>query len=62
MGSLLDKSQRVEKALTELAQAMDLSDEALTVAAAAVPIARADLATSLVMEFTGMGQYDYFPV
>lgn len=54
LGSMLDKSRRVEAAVPPLARLLGLGEAALAVAANAVKLAGADLATSLVMEFTSL--------
>jgi len=55
LGSLLDKSDRVCRLATDVAEAMGAADPAdLTTLEQAAPLARADLATSLVMEMTSL--------
>lgn len=53
LGSLLDKAERVEKIAPGLARAMGLGEHA-EVAGQAARLARADLATSMVMEMTAL--------
>ena len=53
LGSLLDKSERVEAIVGPLANATGLSDAADT-AIAAAHLCKADLATSMVMEMTAL--------
>eukprot|EP00271_Cylindrocystis_brebissonii_P004542 TRINITY_DN16276_c0_g1_i1.p1 TRINITY_DN16276_c0_g1~~TRINITY_DN16276_c0_g1_i1.p1 ORF type:complete len:1229 (-),score=224.72 TRINITY_DN16276_c0_g1_i1:927-4613(-) len=54
LGSMLAKSQRIEAALPELAALLSLSDDARSLAMQAAPLAMADLATAMVMEFTAL--------
>eukprot|EP00793_Prasinoderma_coloniale_P004730 PRCOL_00000491-RA len=61
LGSMLDKSKRVEGVVPQLCAALKLSADDSALAAEAAPLANADLATSMVMEFTSlagvMGRY-----
>lgn len=54
LGTMLDKSIRVEKMISELGELMGLDSESITVAHCAVPLASADLGTAVVMEFTSL--------
>ncbi|KAG6546216.1 hypothetical protein Mapa_012254 [Marchantia paleacea] len=54
LGSMLDKSMRVEKMVRSLGLAMDLDDSSIATAKEAAPLASADLATAMVMEFTNL--------
>ncbi|KAL3699471.1 hypothetical protein R1sor_017493 [Riccia sorocarpa] len=54
LGSMLDKSLRVEKMVRSLGLAMGLDETSIRTAQEAAPIASADLATYMVMEFTNL--------
>ena len=54
LGSMYDKSVRVEGMISDLANCFNASEAALETAKQASPLAMADLATALVMEFTGL--------
>ena len=54
LGSMLDKVQRLEKLAPAVAQMLGLTDEETAVAARAAALAKADLATSMVVEMTSL--------
>eukprot|EP00898_Chlorokybus_atmophyticus_P000855 jgi/Chlat1/1770/Chrsp134S00111 len=54
LGSMLNKTDRVEALLQPLAELLELPQETLQVAQQAGPLSRADLATAMVVEFTGL--------
>lgn len=54
LGTMLDKSIRVEKMIVELGELLELDSESMEVAQRAAPLAYADLATTVVMEFTSL--------
>eukprot|EP00250_Pteridium_aquilinum_P020301 c24776_g1_i2 orf=1-3474(+) len=54
LGTMLDKSIRVEKMISELGELLGLDSESIAVARCAAPLAYADLATTVVMEFTSL--------
>lgn len=54
LGSMLDKSMRVEKMVRSLGLAMGLDESSIATAQEAAPLASADLATAMVMEFTNL--------
>ncbi|MEW5988061.1 MAG: glycine--tRNA ligase subunit beta [Chloroflexota bacterium] len=54
LGSMLDKARRVEKLTGEVARLLALSGEETAVAQRAAALAKADLATSLVVEMTSL--------
>ncbi|KAL2609569.1 hypothetical protein R1flu_028142 [Riccia fluitans] len=54
LGSMLDKSMRVEKMVWSLGLAMGLDESSIRAAQEAAPVASADLATAMVMEFTNL--------
>jgi len=54
LGSMLDKSKRVESMMEALGAALGLDAVNLATAQQAAPLATADLATAMVMEFTSL--------
>jgi glycyl-tRNA synthetase len=54
LGSLLDKTKRVEALALEAVYHFSLGDAAVTILQKAVPLAKADLATSMVQEMTSL--------
>jgi hypothetical protein len=54
LGSMLDKSTRVESMVDPLASALGLDEASLATARQAAPLATADLATAMVKEFTSL--------
>lgn len=54
LGSMLDKSKRVESMVEPLASALGLDEASLATARQSAPIATADLATAMVREFTSL--------
>ncbi|KAH7286378.1 hypothetical protein KP509_32G004800 [Ceratopteris richardii] len=54
LGTMLDKSIRVEKMVEKLGELLELDSENMEVAYCAAPLAYADLATTVVMEFTSL--------
>jgi glycyl-tRNA synthetase len=54
LGSMLDKSKRLEKLVATVGQALDLDDAEQTVAGRAAHLCKADLATQLVIELTSL--------
>jgi len=54
LGSMLDKTKRVEKLILRLGAAMGLEENRLLVAQNAAEIAVSDLATAMVIEFTSL--------
>ncbi|KAJ7248192.1 hypothetical protein O6H91_Y425700 [Diphasiastrum complanatum] len=54
LGSMLDKTKRLESMIQPLGALMSLDKSTLSVALQAASLARADLATSMVMEFTSL--------
>jgi len=54
LGSMLDKTRRLEKLVPKLGEMLKLDDEDAATAARAATLAKADLATSMVVEFTSL--------
>lgn len=54
LGSMLAKSERLERLVPEFATLLHLSPDALRIAQRAAALAKADLATNMVTEFTGL--------
>jgi glycyl-tRNA synthetase len=54
LGSMLDKTKRLEKLVVQLAEMLSLSDEETEVAHRAAHLCKADLATHMVVEFTSL--------
>jgi glycyl-tRNA synthetase len=54
LGSMLDKTERLEQLVPKLAQQMELSDEEGSVAIRATALAKADLVTQMGIEFTSL--------
>jgi glycyl-tRNA synthetase len=54
LGSMLDKSQRIEKLVARLAGTVGLSDEESKIAQRAAHLCKADLATQMVVEMTSL--------
>jgi glycyl-tRNA synthetase len=54
LGSMLDKTRRLEKVVPRLAEMVGLSAEETRVAQRAAHLCKADLATKMVVEFTGL--------
>jgi glycyl-tRNA synthetase len=54
LGSMLDKSQRLERLVPQLAEMLSLSDEDTEVTQRAAHLCKADLATSMVVEMTSL--------
>jgi glycyl-tRNA synthetase len=54
LGSMLDKSRRLEQLVTVVGKELDLEDAELAVAKRAAHLCKADLATQLVIEFTSL--------
>jgi glycyl-tRNA synthetase len=54
LGSMLDKSKRLERFVTVVGQALDLDEAELAAAVRAAHLCKADLATQLVVEFTSL--------
>ena len=54
LGSMLEKSKRVESMVEPLASALGLDESSLATARQAAPFATADLATAMVKEFTSL--------
>jgi glycyl-tRNA synthetase len=54
LGSMLDKSQRIEKIVDGLACGMKLSNEEITAASRAAHLCKADLVTHMVVEMTSL--------
>jgi glycyl-tRNA synthetase len=54
LGSMLDQSKRLEQLVPAVGRALDLGDEDLAVARRAAHLAKADLATQLVIELTSL--------
>jgi glycyl-tRNA synthetase len=54
LGSMLDKSQRLEKLVMVVGQALGLDETELAVAQRAAHLCKADLVTQLVVEFTSL--------
>jgi len=54
LGSMLDKSKRVENMVEPLASALGLDEASLATALQAASLATADLATAMVKEFTSL--------
>ena len=61
LGSMLEKNERLEQLALQLASWLELSDEERAVVERAAHLAKADLVTDMVVEFTGlagiMGRY-----
>ncbi len=54
LGSMLDKSKRLEKLVLAVGRGLDLDDASLETVARAAHLTKADLATQLVVEFTSL--------
>ncbi|MDM8520618.1 glycine--tRNA ligase subunit beta [Anaerolineales bacterium HSG6] len=54
LGSMLDKSKRLEQLVTQLGQHLNLSADELTTVAQAAKLSKADLATNMVVELTSL--------
>jgi glycyl-tRNA synthetase len=54
LGSMLDKSQRLEQLVPRLGQMLGLSKAEMTTATRAAQLCKADLATQMVVEFTSL--------
>jgi len=54
LGSMLDKTRRLERLTPELCQMLDVSEEETDVAVRAAHLCKADLATQMVVEFTSL--------
>ncbi len=54
LGSMLDKSKRLEKLVVPVGRALDLDEAGLAAAGRAAHLCKADLATQLVVEFTSL--------
>ena len=54
LGSMLDKTHRLEQLVIHLARMLDLSDEETEIARRAAHLCKADLATQMVVEFTSL--------
>jgi glycyl-tRNA synthetase len=54
LGSMLDKTERMEALVPPLAEMVALEEEALTVARRAAHLSKADLVTRMVIEFTSL--------
>jgi glycyl-tRNA synthetase len=54
LGSMLDKSQRIKKIVSELAPTLNLPTDDLAIAERAADLCKADLATSMVVEMTSL--------
>lgn len=54
LGSVLDKVQRLEQLVPELARMLDYSEREISVASRAASLCKSDLATQLVVEFTSL--------
>jgi glycyl-tRNA synthetase len=54
LGSMLDKTHRLEQLVIHLARMLDLSDEETEIARRAAHLCKADLATRMVVEFTSL--------
>ena len=54
LGSMLDKSKRLETLVDSVGRALDLNDEELSFARRAAHLSKADLATQLVVELTSL--------
>jgi glycyl-tRNA synthetase len=54
LGSMLDKTHRLEQLVIHLARMLDLSDEETEIARRAAHLCKADLATQMVVEFTNL--------
>jgi glycyl-tRNA synthetase len=54
LGSMLDKSRRLEKLAPELGKQLGLSEADVTVVSRAAALCKADLATNMVVEFTNL--------
>jgi len=54
LGSMLDKSKRVESMVESLASVLGLDEANLATAQQAAPLATTDLATAMVKEFTSL--------
>ncbi len=54
LGSMLDKTKRLEQLVVQLAEMLELSDEETKVARRAAHLCKADLATQMVVEFTSL--------
>ncbi len=54
LGSMLDKSQRLEALIPALGSLLALTEEEIPLAARAARLAKADLATNMVVEFTSL--------
>ena len=54
LGSMLDKTQRLEQLVVQVADMLALSDEETEIAQRAAQLCKADLATQMVVEFTSL--------
>jgi glycyl-tRNA synthetase len=54
LGSMLDKTQRLEKLVPQLAEMLGLNDREREIAQRAARLCKADLATQMVVEFTSL--------
>ena len=54
LGSMLDKTHRLEQLVIQLAEMLELNDEETEVAQRAAHLCKADLATQMVVEFTSL--------
>jgi glycyl-tRNA synthetase len=54
LGSMLEKSQRLEQLVPHLSQMLGLSEEEMATATRAARLCKADLATQMVVEFTSL--------
>ncbi|HID64468.1 MAG TPA: glycine--tRNA ligase subunit beta, partial [Anaerolineae bacterium] len=54
LGSMLDKTRRLEKLVPRLGQMLGLSEAEIVTATRAARLCKADLATQMVVEFTGL--------
>jgi glycyl-tRNA synthetase len=54
LGSMLDKTHRLEQLVVQLAGVLGLSDEEITIAQRAAHLCKADLATQMVVEITSL--------
>lgn len=54
LGSMLDKSKRVESMVQQLGTALAVNNASLAIAQKAAPLAVTDLATAMVKEFTSL--------
>jgi glycyl-tRNA synthetase len=54
LGSMLDKTERLEELTPEIAEMLGLEDDAVATATEAAHLCKADLATQMVVEFTSL--------